>query len=184
MWEVIKSLRPILWLFLIFSVSIIVTIDFWLIKIPEIWSFGNISGKILREISISYISSFIFYYIVVHLKEQKDKKITHKYIANQVFVIIFNGNQIITDSKNKNILRYHVNLISTTIDRILILSQSIDPNLTIILSKISGSSLFHNQTLTNENGIFIKSDEEQIYELIETIQSLQSYYDNELRKYN
>lgn len=59
---------------LISSFVIILLNDFVLNEVTEIISFGNKLGALLSNLSLAYISSFIFYYIVVVLKEKKDKK--------------------------------------------------------------------------------------------------------------
>ena len=40
----------------------------------KIISFGDEIGSILSNLSLAYISSYMFYYIVVVVKEKRDKK--------------------------------------------------------------------------------------------------------------
>ncbi len=44
---------------------------------------------ILYELSIAYISAFIFYFLVVYLKEKQDKKNVYGYISQQVSKVIW-----------------------------------------------------------------------------------------------
>ncbi len=61
-------------IFLVAAVSIFV-MEVWLNSIPEIVSWGNEFGEVYFKICISIISSYIFYFIVVHIKTLQDKKI-------------------------------------------------------------------------------------------------------------
>lgn len=63
-------------------------IDFWLIDIPEIFKGGYKLGQIIYKLCMSYISAFIFYFLVVHIKQQKDKENLYSYVAQKVNMII------------------------------------------------------------------------------------------------
>jgi hypothetical protein len=66
--------RQLLNLLLFISIVIILLNDFLLNETFEIVSFGDELGTILSNLSLAYISSFIFYYVVVVVKDKKDKK--------------------------------------------------------------------------------------------------------------
>ena len=66
-------------------------IDFWLINIPEIFIGGAILGQLVYGLSFSYVSAFIFYFFVVHLKDQKDKNNLYPYIADKVLFVVGQG---------------------------------------------------------------------------------------------
>lgn len=68
------SQRYILLLLLFLSFIIVLLNDFLLSEIPEYFKYGNKLGQVLSNLSLAYISSYIFYYVVVVLKEKKDKK--------------------------------------------------------------------------------------------------------------
>ncbi len=59
---------------LIFSGIIVLLNDLILNETPEIVSFGDELGVVLSNLSLAYISSYIFYYVVVVIKERKDKQ--------------------------------------------------------------------------------------------------------------
>jgi hypothetical protein len=59
---------------LIFSGVIVLLNDIVFNEIPEIVSFGDELGAVLSNLSLAYISSYIFYYVVVVIKERKDKR--------------------------------------------------------------------------------------------------------------
>lgn len=70
-----NKLQKIL-IYTILGVSLIIISlnDYFLKNIPEFFSFGSELGNILSSLSLAYISSFIFYLVVVVLKENRDKK--------------------------------------------------------------------------------------------------------------
>jgi len=83
----LRTLRKDLVLVLIIAVLIITSIDFWLINIPECFIGGHKIGQIFRALSMSYISAFILYLLVVHYKQYKDKTILYPYIISQINII-------------------------------------------------------------------------------------------------
>lgn len=85
----IRALRKDLLALFIFSIINILIIDFWLINIPEIFIGGAKIGNIIYELCFSYISAFIFYFLVIHLKYQRDKENIYSYISKYTFRIIF-----------------------------------------------------------------------------------------------
>lgn len=91
--RVIKSVRKELLILFFLSIITITSIDFYLIKIPEFFDGGAKVGKIIYRLSLSYISAFIFYFIVIHIKREKDKRILFPYITKKT-------NHLIGDCKS------------------------------------------------------------------------------------
>lgn len=71
-----------LWLFLGIAVIIIACNDFIFNETPEIIKKGDEIGDFLSNLSLAYISSLIFYYIVVVRKEHNDKLRIYKTVTN------------------------------------------------------------------------------------------------------
>lgn len=69
------------WL-LVISVGIIIANNFIFETVAEIVLFGDELGNIMSNLSLAYISSFIFYYIVVVRKEYQDKVRIYKTVTN------------------------------------------------------------------------------------------------------
>ena len=84
----IKSTRPELLILFVVAFLTLVFIDFWLINIPEVFAGGSKLGQIIYRLCLSYISAFIFYFLVVHVKNQKDKENLYSYIAKKVRMVI------------------------------------------------------------------------------------------------
>ena len=86
-----KSLRPILWILLFCSIVYIALFELFLLGEPELFRGGNKLGEFLEKLCISYISSLIFYFIVVHYKSYQDKKNVYSYVSRKVIGIYGDG---------------------------------------------------------------------------------------------
>lgn len=69
---------------LVFSIFIVLWIDFEIIPYIETTARASKLNSILESIFLTYITSFIFYYIVVYLRESRDKKNTRSYVKRKV----------------------------------------------------------------------------------------------------
>jgi hypothetical protein len=92
--NLIKTLRKDLSFLFIISLVTVCLIDFWLINVPEIFKKGHTFGPIVEKLCLSYISAFIFYFLVVHIKQQNDKKNIYTYVAHKSISIIAYGQTI------------------------------------------------------------------------------------------
>lgn len=102
--NLIKSIRKDLSLIFIGALITICIIDFLLIDIPEIFIGGYKFGQIIYKLCMSYISAFIFYFLVVHIKQQKDKKNLYPYVTKKVNRVIGSAWVIIAEiAKASNI---------------------------------------------------------------------------------
>ena len=70
----VKNQNKLLVVLLLTSIIIIILNDFVFVEKEEIIRYGSKLGGILSNLSLAYISSFIFYYVVVEQKEKRDKK--------------------------------------------------------------------------------------------------------------
>lgn len=70
-----------LWFFLVVALVTIAFNDFIFDETPEIISKGDEIGNFLSNLSLAYISSLIFYYIVVVRKEYNDKLSIYKTVT-------------------------------------------------------------------------------------------------------
>lgn len=89
--------RIILASLLIISIIIIILNDFIFQNTSEIITIGNELGLILSNLSLAYISSYIFYILVVVLKEKKDKKNVYNSIYHLTDSLIDHGYSIYTE---------------------------------------------------------------------------------------
>ncbi len=95
----VSSLRKDLTVIFFIAIFIILTIDFWLIDAQEIIPLGSKFGKIIYNLSFTYVSAFFFYFLVVHLKYQKDQQNVQKYIAKKTESIIIEAHDLISQLK-------------------------------------------------------------------------------------
>ena len=63
-------------------------IELLLNRYTELFDGGFEIGQFFSNLSISYISAFIFYFIVVQIKTQKDKENVNEWIGHKVYSII------------------------------------------------------------------------------------------------
>lgn len=105
MFKYLLSVRKDLMSIFLCSVFVILLMDFWLINIPEIFSGAHKIGQLIYRICLSYVSAFIFYFFVVHIKQQKEKEILNIYISEKVSTIIHHAKGIVTSmSTSTNII--------------------------------------------------------------------------------
>ena len=95
--KLIKSLRRDLGFIFLGALAIILTIDLWLIDIPEFFTKGYELGQVIYRLCLSYISAFIFYFLVVHIKQQKDKQNLYSYVAAKVDTILSEAENLIKE---------------------------------------------------------------------------------------
>lgn len=63
----------------VFSLLAAFLIGVPLSKIPEAFKYGSEIGKIIYDISIGYVVSYIFFFLVVFLKDERDRNnINHR----------------------------------------------------------------------------------------------------------
>jgi hypothetical protein len=75
--------RTINFLF-IFSLASIILKTSYLDDIPEFFKLGHAFGEIYSRLCLSYISSYIFYFVVVHVKKEKDRENINKFINPKI----------------------------------------------------------------------------------------------------
>lgn len=84
---------------IIISFISIIVIDFYLKDIEEIVSWGSEFGNIYYRVCLSMIASYVFYFIVIHLKSMKDKENVNKFISFKVSNILSTYNTQINEIK-------------------------------------------------------------------------------------
>ncbi len=87
----IKSLDKTLVIILFITVASILLIDLWLIDIPAPHYIIERLGKIYYTICISYLTCFIFHFVVVHIKDVKNKEHINRQVAIEIQNIINTG---------------------------------------------------------------------------------------------
>lgn len=73
---------------MIASVASILTMDFYLKDIGEVVSWGSEFGEIYYRLCLSIIASYIFYFIVIHLKSMRDKENINTFVSSKVSQIL------------------------------------------------------------------------------------------------
>lgn len=68
-------------LILVGALFAVLSIEFVLVDIPELFPGGAKIGFIVHALSLAYIASYIFYVVVVHVKHVRDREQIHPYIV-------------------------------------------------------------------------------------------------------
>jgi len=89
------SVKLNLLVLLLASLATHLSIELYLVKIPARFNGAYEIGQFFSKISISYITGFIFYFIVVHLKNESDKRNINEYVGHEVYGIITDGHLLI-----------------------------------------------------------------------------------------
>jgi len=87
-WKYFKTLRWELWVLFFLSIAAIGIIDFWLIHIPELFPGGAKLGTLFSGLAFAFIAAFVFYFIVVHVKEVRDKENIREFLGYKSINII------------------------------------------------------------------------------------------------
>lgn len=123
--QLLKTLRKDITFLFFICVTTIIGIDFWLKNIPEFFNGGAKIGDIIYKLCLSYISAFIFYFLVVHIKAQKDKANLYQYVEKKVYMVIGSCWGLITElAKAANIT---VSDKYPTSDELEIICKNINP---------------------------------------------------------
>ncbi len=90
---------------LLFAIISVILIDSYLNNIQEIVPWGSEFGEVYYKLCISLFSSYIFYFIVVHVKSIKDKENVNIFIANKIRNILSEYTSQIKEIEAKSILK-------------------------------------------------------------------------------
>ena len=96
-----KTVRRELLILLGLSLFIYFLIELYLIDIPEYFKGGYKLGQFMIRVAQSYVSAFIFYFIVVHIKNEKDKKNINEYVGHKVHSILTSAHLFIQPLQQK-----------------------------------------------------------------------------------
>lgn len=122
----IISVGPAINIALLVAISSVMVMEVWLNHIPELVPWGQEVGNIYYKVCISIVSSYIFYFIVIHLKNVKDKENINVYVSEQVKLIINeHHSQLNALSKESNI---NIKSKFPTSDEIIGIFSKVNPN--------------------------------------------------------
>ncbi len=96
----IKTLpKSLFWIFII-CIIFIFLYKLRLVDIKEIFNNASRVGNIFYDLSLAYSASFIFYFITIHIKEQRDKTKINTFVGNKIKQIIDNTKEFVNRSAN------------------------------------------------------------------------------------
>ncbi len=174
----IASMPPAINCVFLCAVISIILMEGWLSSIPEIFPWGNEFGKVYFKICISIISSYVFYFIVVHIKAVRDKRNINVFVEKEIKLIMKN-HKLFQEIQDKEIYGEYIKStvifeISQIIKNIFAVMPFLDTELVKLLteilnSKYSLSNINISDMKTNTNS----RDEREYKELLE---ELKKYY--------
>lgn len=167
----IKSLNTIIIIISTLSFLFILTYKFILVNISEIFPGASILGEITFDISLAILSSFIFYFFVVHIKEYRDKKIVLRIVNNKILNLITARNYIFNQLKEASKVSSETD--ETTERYINSIFKAINPN--------DKSPLIFNEMLDQHNWLqFINYYLSQSLNIITDIYQFMPYLESDL----
>lgn len=92
----LKKVKTYLRVLLYIAILSVGLIEFWLINIPEWFPKASVIGSIWSKLCFAYITSFIFFFINVHLQSYTNKVKSFRYINNKLSVISLQSQQLLT----------------------------------------------------------------------------------------
>lgn len=95
------KVRRELLLLLIIAIVTHLLIEIVFNQYEEIFVGAYYFGQFFSKLSIAYISAFIFYFFVVHIKNERDKENINEYIGHKVFDILTSAHLLIQPFQNK-----------------------------------------------------------------------------------
>jgi hypothetical protein len=87
----ILTVRKNLLIMLIGSVILLFSLEFLILGNISIESKWYKVFNIISKLSLAYISAFIFYFLNIHIKQERDKFHTHPYISDRLERIVGDG---------------------------------------------------------------------------------------------
>ncbi len=84
----ILAVSPFLNIALVIAIGSIVTMEAYLLKIPEVVPWGAEFGVVFYKLCLSIMASYLFYFIVVHLKSQSDKENINAFVASKSYRVV------------------------------------------------------------------------------------------------
>lgn len=92
-----KNVRKELFITFVICITSIFILDFWLKNINEIFSGAAKLGDIYYKLCLSYISAFVFYFVNIHINNERLKTKMFLYINNKIADLV-NMNQSLISS--------------------------------------------------------------------------------------
>jgi hypothetical protein len=166
----VATLRKDLLVLFGISLTSILFIDLWLIKVPEVFGFGAELGGIYYKICLAYITAFIFYFINVHLQSERTKVKTYKYINNKSTKILNLCNVLMYSLRNASGIPSNISFPSKT-NEIFILCDYIDPRVPFTLGGWYARTFLHWQAASD---FIAEENKELIRDLLFVRDSLDS----------
>lgn len=94
--EAFKFIKRHKYLTLLFLIAIVTVflVKYLFADVPQCWEYGHTSGEILSNIAIGYITSLVFYILVVYVKDLKDERNIAPRISKALIFIVMEADSL------------------------------------------------------------------------------------------
>lgn len=133
-----KTVRKELRVLLYITFISVILLDFWLFDVKEWFPYASNLGGLYYKICLAYITSFIFYYINIHIQSERLKSKTMIYINNKIVPIYTSARDLLYS-------------FSPEIDKDNVLEENIETVLSAIDPHSEGSFMFRGNELVFED---------------------------------
>jgi hypothetical protein len=121
-----KSIPKTLNFLAVLSVVLLVTKIFYFNNIPEIYKGAHEIGLVIEGLLASILASYIFYLIVVHVKETKDRNLIYPHVKKWANLVVGTCSSQLSDISNTTGIQ--LNLYNITQNQIANAMNSLNPN--------------------------------------------------------
>lgn len=121
----ILAVSPFLNIALVIATGSIVIMEVYLLEIPEVVPWGAEFGAVFYKLCLSIMASYLFYFIVVHLKSQSDKENINAFVASKSYLVVREYQSQLISIKNES--NSNVESEYPTKDEIKIMFKAINP---------------------------------------------------------
>ena len=101
LYQYFRKVRKELKLLLLLAIAAYFIIELLLRNYPPIFHNASKVGDFFSKLSVAYISAFIFYFIVIHIKSEKDKENINEFVGHKVYQIVTCGHLLIKPLQQK-----------------------------------------------------------------------------------
>ena len=95
LYQYFRKVRPDLIKLLILAICSYLIIELIFNNIPEIFFGAHKLAELFSKLSVAYVSAFIFYFVVIHIKNENDKHNINEFVGHKVYSIVTSAHLIL-----------------------------------------------------------------------------------------
>jgi hypothetical protein len=95
----VRTMRTPLNVLFVVAVLAVLLIKFWLASVHELFRGGAKIGELVSALCFAYVTSYVFYFVVQHVKNQRDRDNLYPYIAMWTARIAGDAKAVVSEFK-------------------------------------------------------------------------------------